>query len=108
MTMIRQRRTPPAELGPMLRAARERAGLGLRQAARRAGLSPGHVVHLEVGSRCPSRSVAEQLAAVLELDDDEQAQLYAAAVRDAGRDHPWHAAQQPGPTLPTRTPPAAA
>lgn len=91
MVEIRQRRTPPAELGPMLRAARERAGLGLRQAARRAGLPPGYVVHLEGGSRCPSRTVAEQLAAVLGLDDDEQAQLHAAAVTDAGRDHPARA-----------------
>lgn len=88
MVEIRQRRTPPAGLGPMLRAARERAGLGQREAARRAGLSPGYVRHLEDGSRCPSRTVAEQLATTLGLDDGEQAQLYAAAVTDAGRDHP--------------------
>jgi len=88
MLAIRQRRTPPEELGPMLRAARQRAGLGVREAARQARLSPGYMAHLEAGSRCPSRTVAERLAAVLELDDDEQAQLYAAAVTDAGRDHP--------------------
>lgn len=88
MMEIRQRRTPPEGLGPMLRAAREGAGLGVREAARRAGLSSGYVAHLEAGDRCPSRTIAARLAAVLELDDDEQAQLYAAAVTDAGRDHP--------------------
>ncbi|WPO69927.1 helix-turn-helix transcriptional regulator [Streptomyces sp. KN37] len=85
---IRQRRTPPDGLGSMLRAARERAGLGLRHAARRADLSGGYMAHLEEGSRCPSRTVAARLADVLELDDDERAQLYAAAVTDAGADHP--------------------
>lgn len=73
----------------MLRAARERAGMGQREAARKAHLSPGYMAHLEAGARCPSRTVAERLAVVLELNDDEQAQLYAAAVTDAGRDHPW-------------------
>lgn len=72
----------------MLRTARQRAGLGVREAARQADLSSGYVAHLEAGSRCPSRTVAARLAAVLELDDDEQAQLHAAAVTDAGRDHP--------------------
>ncbi|NMI57105.1 MULTISPECIES: helix-turn-helix transcriptional regulator [unclassified Streptomyces] len=88
MSLIRERRTPPESLGPMLRAARERAGLGVREAARRTGLSSGYMANLEAGGRCPSRTVAERLAAVLELDDDEQAQLYGAAVTDAGRDHP--------------------
>jgi cytoskeletal protein RodZ len=92
MVMIRVRRTPPEGLGSMLRTARERTGMGLRQAARRTDLSPGYMAHLEAGDRCPSRTVAARLAVVLELDDDEQAQLYAAAVTDAGRDHPWRAA----------------
>lgn len=94
MVEIRQRRIPPAGLGNLLRTARERAGLGLREAAREAGLAPGYVAHLEDGSRCPSRTVAEQLAAALKLDDDEQAQLYAAAVTDAGRDHPARTATE--------------
>ncbi|WP_329340721.1 helix-turn-helix transcriptional regulator [Streptomyces sp. NBC_01352] len=85
---IRVRRTPPDGLGPMLRAARERAGLGVRETGREARLSSGYVAHLEDGSRCPSRTVAQRLAAVLGLDADEQAQLYAAAVTDAGADHP--------------------
>lgn len=85
---IRMRRIPPAGFGPMLRAARERAGLGMRETARQASLSAGYMAHLEAGGRSPSRSVAERLAAILELTDDEQAQLYVAAVTDAGRDHP--------------------
>jgi ribosome-binding protein aMBF1 (putative translation factor) len=89
---IRERRTPPEGLGPMLRTARERADLGVRAAARRLEVSSGYLAHLEAGERCPSRTVAERLAAVLELDDDERAQLYAAAVTDAGRDHPARAA----------------
>lgn len=88
---IRERRTPPAGLGPMLRAARERADLGVRETARQAGLSSGYMAHLEAGGRSPSRTVAERLAAVLELTDDERAQLYVAAVTDAGRDHPARA-----------------
>jgi DNA-binding XRE family transcriptional regulator len=88
MVMIRVRRTPPEGLGCMLRTARERAGMGQRQAARKADLSPGYMAHLEAGDRCPSQTVAARLATVLELDDGEQAQLYAAAVTDAGRDHP--------------------
>jgi transcriptional regulator with XRE-family HTH domain len=72
----------------MLRTARERAGLGVREAARQAGLSPGYVAHLEAGDRCPSRTVAARLAAVLELDDEERAQLCAAAITDAGQRSP--------------------
>ncbi|MEW2083480.1 helix-turn-helix transcriptional regulator [Streptomyces sp. NPDC005283] len=86
--VIRERRTPPAELGPMLRQARERAGLGLREVARAVDLSPGYLWHLEAAERCPSVTVAHRLAAVLEFEETELAQLLAAAVDDAGRDHP--------------------
>lgn len=88
MVVIRERRTPPHGFGPMLRSARERAGIGMREAARHLGLSSGYLGHLEAGERCPSRAVAERLADVLALDDAEQAALYAAAVDDAGRSHP--------------------
>lgn len=83
---IRVRRTPPPELGPMLGAARLRAGYRLREAARVLGLSPSYLVCLEASTRCPSRTVAQILADGLALDDDERAQLFAAAV-DGGRDH---------------------
>lgn len=85
---LRIRRTPPAELGPMLRLARERAGIGLRNLARQAGINPGYVTHLEAGRRCPSVAVAQRLAELLPLADDERTQLYAASVDDAGRSHP--------------------
>lgn len=83
---VRVRRTPPPELGPMLNAARLRAGYGLREAARVLGITPGYLVHLEAGRRCPSRTVALSLADGLALTGGERAQLFAAAV-DGGRDH---------------------
>lgn len=92
----------------MLRAARERAGLGVREAARQAALSGGYLANLEAGGRCPSQRVAELLASVLNLEGDERAQLYAAAVTDAGRNSPWRAGRQPAPTSPTTSPPDAA
>jgi transcriptional regulator with XRE-family HTH domain len=92
----------------MLRAARERAGLGVREAARQAAISGGYLANLEAGGRCPSQRVAELLADALGLEGDERTQLYAAAVTDAGRNSPWRAAPRPGPTSPTRTPHGAA
>lgn len=72
----------------MLRAARERAGLGVRETARKAGLSSGYVADLEAGRRCPSVTVAQRVAEVLDLGEAERAQLLAAAVTAAGRDNP--------------------
>lgn len=86
--LIRERRVPPAGFGPMLRTARERAGLGQREAARDLGLSAGYMAHLEAGERCPSATVADRIADLLGLDQAEREQLLAAAVDDAGRDHP--------------------
>jgi transcriptional regulator with XRE-family HTH domain len=88
MSLIRERRTPPEGLGPMLRAARERAGMGQRETARRAGVSQGHLWLLEAGQRVPSAIVAEDLAAALTLTAEEREQLRAAAVDDAGRSNP--------------------
>ncbi len=72
----------------MLGRARLRAGYRLREAARLAGLNPSYLFKLESSQRVPSRTVAEILAEVLRLDEAERAQLFAAAVGDAGRDHP--------------------
>jgi transcriptional regulator with XRE-family HTH domain len=72
----------------MLRQARQRCGLGQREAGRLAGLSQGYLSHLEHGTRTPSRAVAEALAAVLPLSPAERHQLYGIAVTDAGRCHP--------------------
>lgn len=85
---FRIRRTPPAGLGSMLGAARLRAGFRLREFARLVGLSHVYVIHLEAGVRCPSVTVARRLAEALALTEGERALLFAAAVDDAGRDHP--------------------
>lgn len=89
--VVRYRRTPPADMGPMLRAARERADLTVTEAARLAGIGQPHLSLLEAGRRVPSASVAQRLADVLRLDDADRARLLSAAVGDAGRDHPERA-----------------
>lgn len=86
--MIRYRREAPTDLGPMLRAARERAGMLVSEAAFLAGISRPHLSNMEAGRRLPSATIARALADVLCLDDGEQARLLSAAVTDAGRDHP--------------------
>ncbi|MGQ4402535.1 helix-turn-helix domain-containing protein [Streptomyces hayashii] len=105
---VRQRRQMPEGQGQMIRAARERAGLGVRQAARQAAISGGYLANIEAGARCPSVRVAERLADVLQLDDTERARLLAVAVTDAGWNSPWRAARQHGSTSPTSSPPGAA
>jgi len=86
--VVRQRRIPPPTLGPVLIAARARAGYGVRQCARLAGISHPYLLRLESGERVPSRMVAELLADVLALEPDERAVLMAASVADVGRSHP--------------------
>ncbi|OKI14179.1 helix-turn-helix transcriptional regulator [Streptomyces sp. CB03911] len=90
--IVRQRRTPLSDLGPALRAARQLAGLSQSQVARQVGLTPGYLAKLENGTRCPSVTVAGRLTAVLALGHDERGQLLAAAVDDAGADHPYRRA----------------
>lgn len=82
------RRTPPIELGPALKAARKRAGLGLREAARAGGISHTILWQLESGRRSPSTATAASLRGVLDLSPDEAAILDAAAVDGAGHAHP--------------------
>lgn len=84
---VRKRRTPPRTLGPVPAAARLQRGLRGRETARLAEVDAGYLVRLESGQRVPSRVVAEKLAAVLELDEAELEQLFAAAVTDAGQGH---------------------
>lgn len=86
--LIRVRRTPPKALGPLLRTAREQAGLSQSEAARRAGIGQGYLWLLEAGQRTPSMKVAELLGDVLQLRLDECRILYGCAVEDAGRSHP--------------------
>jgi transcriptional regulator with XRE-family HTH domain len=86
---IRVRRTPPPEVGLRLAAARQRAGLAGREAARRLGTSSGYLADLERGRRCPSVGMARRLADVLALTEAERADLFACAVDDAGANSPW-------------------
>ena len=58
----------PADLAAALRTARHARGLGLREAARTAGVSGGYMHMIEHGDRCPSRAVAEDLIVALDLD----------------------------------------
>ena len=80
------RRVPPAWFGPWIRGLRTDRGIGLREVARRAGLSSGYVWSIENGRRLPSAAVAEELAAALGLDGDERKTLHTVSLRDVGRD----------------------
>ncbi|MGW3024510.1 helix-turn-helix domain-containing protein [Streptomyces sp. NPDC001221] len=88
MSLIRERRTPPEGLGPMLRQARERAGLSQSATAAAVDVRRAYINKLEHSARCPSQVVAMALCDVLALDDDEAALLLGCAVDDAGRSHP--------------------
>ncbi|MFF7884321.1 helix-turn-helix transcriptional regulator [Streptomyces sp. NPDC020794] len=88
-TTVRERRTPPAGLGEALRQAREAVGLSQGAVAAVVGVRSDYVSKIERNERCPSVSVAEALAAVLNLGTTAAALLEAAAVGDAGRSHPW-------------------
>lgn len=81
------RHYPPPNFGPTLTAGRQRARLGLREAARAAGISAGYWCLLEQGERSPSESVAELLIHTLHLPWPEARIVRAAAVPGAGRDY---------------------
>lgn len=72
----------------MLAAARDRTGHTQARVSVAAGLGRSYVCLIEGGHRTPSRVAAERLAGVLQLTEQERAQLYAAAVGDAGLSHP--------------------
>ena len=86
--LVRYRREAPPDLGPILSAARRRAGLKVSEAAFLAGISRPHLSNMEAGRRLPSEAIARALADVLCLDDTDLARLLAVAVDDAGRSHP--------------------
>ena len=54
-------------LGAEIRAARERAGLGVREAARRLRIEHSYLIALERGERAPSAWTAGRLIEVLAL-----------------------------------------
>ncbi|MEY9894263.1 DNA-binding XRE family transcriptional regulator [Catenulispora sp. MAP5-51] len=82
------RRVPPPELGPMLKAARARAGLGLREAAHSVGITHSYLIALERGARSPSIEIASRLTEVLQLSGEESVAVFAASVPDCGPSHP--------------------
>jgi len=52
----------------VLRRARESRGWSLREVAELAGLSPGHLSHIETGSRDPSWATLQRIAGVWNLE----------------------------------------
>ncbi|MGH3407859.1 MAG: helix-turn-helix domain-containing protein [Streptosporangiaceae bacterium] len=75
----------------MLTDARRERRWSFRQAARRAKVTAGTIVHLEKARRAPSAAVAEDIIDGYGLDWHQADMLRAAAVGDAGRSSPWHA-----------------
>lgn len=86
--MARVRRVPPAELGPVLFAARQRCGLSARACARAVGITHVYLLGLEAARYCPSAPVAEALAGVLGLGEGERAVLAASIVPEVGYGKP--------------------
>ena len=81
------RHQPPPDFGPTLTAARNRAGLGLRAAARAAGISPGYLCLLEQGRRSPSETTAEALIDALNATGQDAQSIRDAAIPGTGRDY---------------------
>ena len=69
----------------MLAAARQARGWSIREAARRAGVAPGTIVHLEKARRAPSIVVAEDIIDAYRLPPGDADWLRSEAVTDAGR-----------------------
>ena len=66
-TPRRARRRSAAELGPRVRALRDAMGLSLRDLAARSGVSAPMLSQVERGETSPTLTVAERIAAGLEL-----------------------------------------
>jgi transcriptional regulator with XRE-family HTH domain len=78
----------------MLADARRGRGWSLREAGRRAGVTPGTIVHLEKARRAPSILVAEDIIDAYELPNDCAEMLRSAAVTDAGRSYPGRSSKR--------------
>lgn len=74
------RREIGPRLGSEIDAARSRAGLTFREAARRIGISAGYLCELTKGRRCPSTGVAEDIVAVLPMTAGAAEELRRVAV----------------------------
>jgi transcriptional regulator with XRE-family HTH domain len=88
------RRAVTPDLAAMLRSARTGRGWSVRQAAQRAGVTPGTIAHLERARRSPSLIVAEAIAGAYELEPAAARALLAEAVSGAGRSSPFRAARR--------------
>lgn len=67
-------------LGARLRELREERNLGLRELARRTGVSPSFLSEIESGRRSPSDTVLEKLTAELEVGSEELRTLHAGKI----------------------------
>jgi len=74
--------TPAQPLGEMLRAARHRCGLNLREASQLAGLSVSHLSAIECGTRNASLAGLQRLAVALKINVSD---LFGDAQRPARR-----------------------
>lgn len=75
----------PADLAAEMRAHRLRRGIGLRTAALAAGIWPGYLSLLELGKRCPSIDVAQDLDEALKYPPDLRRRLFETARPASGR-----------------------
>lgn len=89
MTGAREPRTLPPEVAASIRQCRLDAGLSVREAARRAGISPGFWSSLESGRRAPSLGTVVGLLRTLSFTDQQMEALCMSAVVDAGRYNPF-------------------
>ena len=76
------------QTGAMLRAARHRRGLSIREAAKVAGSSRGYLSQLELGQRAPSMTRARIIIRAYHLTEQEASILKAESVEGVGRDKP--------------------
>jgi transcriptional regulator with XRE-family HTH domain len=75
----------PATAG-LLRQARLRRGLSLKETARIAGTSKGYLSMLESAQRAPSLTMAEVLIRAYQLDGAEARALKGESIEGTGRD----------------------
>jgi transcriptional regulator with XRE-family HTH domain len=78
----------PRKLGFVLKEARARSGLSLRDVERRTGVRSGHLSQIETGTIArPEMAILWDLAALYQLDFEELVTLagYARATTDSGR-----------------------
>jgi hypothetical protein len=81
------RHTPPEWFGAWLAGFRRRVGWSLRVAERHTGVSAGHLCKMENGLRCPSTSVAYDIAHAYRMRGEDLDTLLSVAVSGAGRDY---------------------